>query len=176
MFWSQESDVNDRPRSTVYMKSVLQPQTLKQKNKIVYDAYAKACGDKKLADKALTWGEYPSVGITKGLIRVGGKTACGINPPAFFNQNSNVVLISDVRIWPLEGCSWEGDLIKNKRRFQCTLLHEIIHWVRMKAGLPDEDFDFPDSPEAGEQFEIWAYGKLLCSNDEIEDAILSVRN
>jgi hypothetical protein len=158
------------------MKSALQPKTLKEKNKRVYDAYVKACGDQKLAGKALIWGEYPSVGVAQGLIRVNGKTMCGMNPPSFFNQNSNVVLVSDVRIWPLEACVWEGDLLKNKRRFECTLLHEIVHWVRMKAGLSDEDFDnFPDAPtEAGEQFEIWAYGDLLCSNDEIDDAASSI--
>ena len=175
MFWSDEM-ASDKPRSTAYMKSALQPKTLKEKNRTVYDAFVKACGDQKRADKALTWGEYPTVGITQGLIRVNGKTACGINPPAYFNQNSNVVLVSDVRTRPLEECVWEGDLIKNKRRFQCTLLHEIVHWVRMKAGLPDEDWDnFPDVPtEAGEQFEIWAYGELLCSVDEIDDAEASI--
>ena len=176
MFWP-ESDASDKPRSTDYMKSALQPRTLKEKNKKVYDAFVKACGDAKLANKALTWGEYPSVGVAKGMIEIAGKKMCGMNPPKFFNQNSNVVLISDIRTWPLEECSWEGDLVKNKRRFECTLLHEMVHWVRMKAGLPDEDWDhFPDSPlEAGDQFEIWAYGKLLCSTDEIDDAILSVR-
>lgn len=176
MFWS-DSDAQDRPRSTAYMKSDLQPKNFKEKNKKVYDAYVKACGDQKLADKALKWGEYPSVGVVQGMIRVGRQTMCGMNPPTFFNQNSNIVLVSDIRVWPLEECSWEGDIVKNKRRFECTLLHEIVHWVRMKAGLPDEDWnEFPDKPmEAGEQFEIWAYGKLLCSTDEIEDAILSVR-
>src|SRR4051812_31057581 len=104
MLWSKGSDEQDKPRSTIYMKSILQPKTLKGKKKKVYEAYVKACGNKKLADKALTWGEYPSVGVTQGLIRVNNKVMCGMNPPTFFNQNSDVVLISDVRIEPLEKC------------------------------------------------------------------------
>jgi hypothetical protein len=176
MYWSDSDNVDKLPRCTVYMKSALNPKSLKSHNKKVYEAFIKACGGaRKQAEHALQWGNSPSVGIASGLIRIAGKTICGFNPPTFFNQNSKTVSISDVRTWPLENCSADVDLVKNKRRFESTLLHEIIHLVRMVANKSDVDFDFPDTEEPGDQFEIWAYGKRLCDQDEIEDAFLSVR-
>jgi len=53
----------------------------------------------------------------------------------------------------------------------------MVHWIRSKANLMETDWDnFPDFPmEAGEQFEMWAYGARLCTDDEIKDALLSYR-
>jgi hypothetical protein len=94
--------IRHAPRSTGYMKSALEPRTLRGKNRRVYDADVKTCGNRRLADKALTWGAYCSVGIAQGLIRVGGNTMCRMNPPKLVNQDSNVVFVCDVRISPRE--------------------------------------------------------------------------
>jgi Metallopeptidase toxin 3 len=173
MFWLEE-DEKKFPRCTTYMKHSLAPQVLKEKRRSIYNAFVKACGSEKHARKALTWGEHPRVGVVNGLIQLRGGRQCGINPPGFFNQNGKVVQISDVRVRPLEHCVAAVDLANNKRRFESTLLHEIVHFVRMEAGLTDEDFSFPDTPEVGEQFEIWAYGTRQCTVDEIADAESSI--
>ena len=162
------------------MKSVLQPRALRQVKPKVYDAFIRTCGNKKLANQAITWGESPKVSIAgekAGLITIKHRTMCGFNPPDYFNRSSSVVLVANIRAWALENCSWQGDIEKNKMRFECTLLHEIVHFVRLKAGLNEADWDnFPDFPlEAGDQFEIWAYGRLTCTQNDIWDAMLSVR-
>jgi hypothetical protein len=77
-----------------------------------------------------------------------------------------------VRVIPFERCVYAGDLIKNTRRFECTLLHELVHFVREMAKLNDL---YGGLNEPGDLFEEWAYGKRLCSVDEIEDALLSYR-
>jgi len=167
-------DVEKFPRCTTHMKHDLSPRTFKKDRKKIYDAFIRACGTEKGAIKALAWGTEPRVSVTPGgLIKIAGQTMCGFNTPTYFNQNDGVVIISEVRLNPLEKCVAEVDLLNNKRRFECTLLHEMVHFVRMRNGLPDEDWDFPDSHEVGDQFEIWAYGELLCSQKEIEDALLS---
>jgi len=166
-------DVNNYPRCTTYMKHELDPKVFKKNRRSVYNAFVKACGTEKGAIKALTWGNEPSVGVANGMLTVNNRPACGMNPPTFFNQNAGRVIISSVRVVPLEKCIADVDLKNNKRRFECTLLHEIVHFVRMKNSLPAEDWDFPDTEEVGEQFELWAYGKKLCSEDEIFDALAS---
>src|SRR5262249_23955910 len=105
-----------------------------------------------------------------------GGSACGANAPDFV-QSPKWIQISSVRVIPLEQCLADSDIVKNKRRFECTLLHERVHWVRKKAGLFDFDWDaFPDFPtEPGDEFEAWAYGDRLCTQDEIDDALLSYR-
>jgi len=156
------------------MKHDLSPTGFKKNRRAIYDAFVKACGTEKGGIKALTWGNEPTVGVARGLMKVNGKEMCGMNPPTFFNQNSGRVLVSSLRVVPLEQCVADIDIINNKRRFECTLLHEIVHFVRMRNGIIDPDYDLPDTEEPGEQFEIWAYGKRLCSQDEIDDALLSI--
>ena len=99
----------------------------------------------------------------------GGSQSCGVTRGRL---DPSAIEISSVRIIPLEECLTDTDRVNNETRFECTLLHEIVHFVRNEAGLNEADWDnFPDSPmEAGTQFEIWAYGKIGCSAEEIEDA------
>lgn len=80
-----------------------------------------------------------------------------------------------MRVIPLEKCITVADIEKNKTRFECTLLHELVHFVRKSAGLMDTDWDkFPDFPmEAGDQFEMWAYRVRTCSDTELSDALAS---
>jgi len=75
---------------------------------------------------------------------------------------------------PLERCT-DVDLDDNKIRFECTLLHELVHWIRFKAELMDSDWDhFPDfSMEAGNQIEFWAYGEQKCNPDDIWQSMLT---
>ena len=184
MFISSDS-VGDWPRCTVYLKHNLSPKTLK-KNVKVYDAFIKACGDKTLAIKALSYGEYPQVTIIKENKLISKKdpsdktgktilTMCGNNPPAYFNQNGGSIIVAGIRAIPLEQCVAAGDIVNNKRRFECTVLHELVHYVRSAAGLNDFDWSFGEYPmEPGEQFELWAYGKRTCDADELADAVSSV--
>ncbi len=173
MFFLQD-DEQTYPRCALYMKHDLAPRTFKQSRKKIYDAFVSACGTEAGAIEALTWGNDPKVGIAAGTIKIGGNTMCGINPPAFFNQNNGAVLISNDRATPLEACITSLDIINNKRRFESTLLHETVHFVRMVYNIIDPDYNLPNSSESGEQFEIWAYGELQCTKDEIADAKSSV--
>jgi hypothetical protein len=155
------------------MKSVLNPIALKRNKPTVYNAFVRACGVEKGAIDALNWGSSPKVSVAKGMFAVGGKNMCGMNPPNYFNQNGGTVIISSVRVIPLERCVAATDILNNQRAFESTLLHEIVHNVREKNGLIDPNYDFPNTPESGAQFEIWAYGKLQCTDANIDDALLS---
>ena len=173
MYWSDGANVDALPRCTDHIKHKLNPTALK-KNAKVYDAFIKACGgQRKEAEKALTWGNSPSVGVSSGLLEIGGRTMCAVNPPTFFNQNNKGFIISSLRTTPFEKCLADADLVNNRRRFECTVLHETVHIVRMITGLPDLDWDFPDIEEPGDQFEIWAYGRRTCTADDLADAAAS---
>jgi len=169
MFWSQEN-VDKFPRCTLHMKTTLQPDVLKKQRKKIYDAFVKACEDEARAVRALRWGNDPDVGAAHGIITIGQRKMCGFNPPEFFNQNARKVIISDIRIIPLEACVDATDMFNNQTRFECTLLHELVHVVRSDARKPDVNWDFPDSEEPGNQFELWAYGRLLCTEADVADA------
>jgi len=166
MFWSGDN-LRNFAQCTLVMQSRLQPKTLKKNQEKVFSAFLRACGGTKKSNeaalKALTWGEYPNVTVVRGLI---DGEDCGQWKPAF----PNLVKITSYRITPLEECIQYGvsqDVADNTRLFEGTLLHEIVHFVRYRAGLLDNDWDFPDTEEPGGQFEIWAYGELQCSRDSL---------
>jgi hypothetical protein len=166
MLWSAD-DIKNFPQCTLVMQSRLQPKTLKKDQEKVFSAFLRACGGTKKSNgaalKALTWGEYPIVGVVQGLI---DGQDCGQWKPAF----PNVVRITSRRVTPLEECIQYGvsqDVADNTRLFECTLLHEIVHFVRYRVDLMDSDWDFPDSEEPGTQFELWAYGELQCTRDSL---------
>jgi hypothetical protein len=173
MYWS-DKEIEQFPRSTVAMKHLLTPGNLENNRPKVFTAFLNTCENKRLAKAALGWGNAPLVIVREGLIKLpGGGEACGVYRGTV---NPDSVEISNLRVTPLERCT-EVDLDANKIRFECTLLHELVHWVRYQAGLRDSDWDkFPDSPmEAGGQFEYWAYGELQCTTDEIWQSMLTYR-
>lgn len=155
------------------MKHFLSPKVLKEKRPKIYKAFVKACGaNTREANKVLTWGNNPEVSVDpRWLIPWQGKANCGVTRGQRINPNT--VEISSSRVIPLEKCIYEGDVTKNTMRFESTLLHEMIHYAREVAGLTEKDWDFPDSEEVGAQFEMWAYGKLTCTEDDDKDAAAS---
>jgi hypothetical protein len=168
MYMTEEQE-KKYPRSISYMKTELLPTALIKKRKKIFDAFVRACENKTCAIEALTWGEDPRV-----IIGSVSSNRCGFNPPTFFQQNNPAVVISIRRVHPLEYCVDRPALINNQRRLESTLLHELVHFVRMKCGLADENFDFPDSQEPGDQFEFWAYGRLQCTREELDDGASSI--
>jgi hypothetical protein len=175
--WFDAQTAKTYSRAAEYVQKSLQPDKLKLSAPKTWSAYLKACEDDKLARQALTWSSGPRVVVIQGMIQVPGRstTACGLYPN--IGAVSDVIWITSVLMNAYQKCSYEGDVIKNARRVEVTLLHECVHWVRQKANNTDLIFLNDDLPghEAGELFEQWAYGKLFCNQDDLWDAMLSYR-
>jgi len=179
MFWSNDLQ-NQFPKCTTYMQQKLPSHILNPSKPKVYNAFIKACENESAAIDALKWGTSPMINVAQGFSltlpkgAIDATAGCAFNPPAFFNQNNPSFTVSRLRVEPLERCRGLTDTRNNERRFECTVLHEIVHIVRMIAKLPEKNFDFPDTEEPGDQFEIWAYGSRQCTPSELADAIRSV--
>jgi hypothetical protein len=174
MHWSAE-EIQKNPRCTQRMKHFLAPKVLSDKRPKIYKAFVDACGTESGARKALTWGNSPAVSVDpRWLIPApGGGAMCGATRGERIDPRN--IWIATSRVMPLEKCIAEVDILNNTKRFESTVLHELVHYVRNAANLNEADWDnFPDSPtEAGIQFEIWAYGALTCTIDDDRDAAAS---
>ena len=153
----------------------------------VLEAFLRACTAddqpkkskaKTVALQCLKWAVDPLVVVSaSGQAVADGQAvdACG-----FHNTLLGVNQLEIIQVW------WDGyefgspdDRLRNAHRTTTTLLHEAVHWVRDTVGASDEIApptfrDFPE--EAGHFFERLAFGKPnVCTADELDDAILSVR-
>ena len=153
----------------------------------VLEAFLRACTAddqpkkskaKTVALQCLKWAVDPLVVVSaSGQAVADGQAvdACG-----FHNTLLGVNQLEIIQVW-WDGYEFgsPGDKIKNAHRITTTLLREAVHWVRDTVGASDEIApptfrDFPE--EAGHFFERLAFGKPnVCTADELDDAILSVR-
>jgi hypothetical protein len=180
-------DIQHYPQCT----KLLQTLTVTLKKGAVLKAFLRACSDGApkpaiaegiAMNKALRWGENPLISIKEDMTRIPighGQIgeACGYTPP--FDGSRHLVLITSV--W-FDGVEFGSafDRPANEGRLVRTFLHEAVHWVREKAGAPDEiqigGYYKGKAMEAGHQFEEWAYGTgNICTRAELDDAIASRR-
>jgi hypothetical protein len=153
----------------------------------VLEAFLRACTaadqPKKSTAKAtalqcLKWAVDPLVVVSaSGKALAGGQVvdACG-----FHNMLMGVNQLEIIQVWfDAYEFGSPADRIRNAQRLTTTLMHEAVHWVRDSVGASDEIApptfrDFPE--EAGHFFERLAFGKRnVCTQDQLDDAILSVR-
>lgn len=180
-------DINAYPQCT----KLLQTLSVRLKGSPVLKAFLRACSDgapkpaaaERIAlRKALRWGEDPLISIRQDMSRTplgNGEIgeACGYTPP--YKGSTHLVQITAV--W-FDGVEFGSafDRPANEGRLVRTFLHEAVHWVRDKAGAPDEiqigGYYKGKAVEAGHQFEEWAYGTgNICTRAELDDAIFSRR-
>lgn len=188
--WLHADTITDYPKVADLLKTLAVSLA---KNKVVYDAFLKACAEdapnpaaaKKLAtDKALKWGTGPQVlyadlaSVPVGNGEMG--PACGYTSSfdkALSKNGKTKILITKIWFDGVQSGS-NADLAKNQRRLTTTFLHEAVHWVREEAKAPDEiHVSYKEPPrEAGHYFEELAFGKSnICTREEVQDAIMSRR-
>ena len=186
--WFSTSSEAMYPRWTTFVKTTLQPKVLETRNPKVWKTYLRACmaptqtkpaaRAESLAREALTQG--PMVTIKAGLIRDPREKdsfMCGSEDlqPAFFAQNKSYSEIYINSWWATMFEECQGDL-RAAKWTECTLLHELIHWTRTRAGATaeihlDEDEALKiGMSEAGQVFEMWAYGELQCTASNVQTA------
>ena len=97
-----------------------------------------------------------------------------VEQPAFFAQNKSHSGIYINSWWATMFEERQGDL-RAAKWTECTL-HELIHWTRTRAGATaeihvDEDETLKiGTSEAGQVFEMWAYGELQCTASNVQTA------
>lgn len=158
----------------------------------VFDAFIEACtmqeqDDPKKARKiavelALRWAAGPMVEPVAGLLAAPElgriQTACGFTPT--FAGRADRVLVTDYWFKGYE-FGLTQDQADAARRLMATTLHELVHWVRNRAGASDDVFVGSLIPgrdgqaghyeEAGRYFVTKAYGvPSYCTDGELLDA------
>jgi len=153
----------------------------------VLEAFLRACtaddqpkksNAKAVALRCLKWAVDPMVEVSAtGQALTEGQVvdACG-----FHNTLLGVNRLEITQTWfDAYEFGSPADRSRNAHRLTTTLLHEAVHWVRDSVDASDEVApasyrDFPE--EAGHFFERLAFGTPnVCTTDELDDAILSVR-
>jgi hypothetical protein len=130
-----------------YLVNWMNAQILQQRYQRVWKAFVDHIEDAAWATEALTFGKGPLVRI----VTIAG-TANGQHTPG----------VEEVKIDPLVANEYE---VGRNPRFQepgwlvweSTVLHELVHWGRHKA----KKSRTLNGKEAGEEFEIQAYGKNI---------------
>jgi hypothetical protein len=131
----------------------------------------------KIALEALKWAVPPRVILMQGTTMTGRDDACG-STRTFGTLGMNLEITD---IW-FDGFEFGSkvDRANNANRLKITLLHEIVHYVRYKAGA-DADILVGGRikghyEEAGAWFEMQAFGAVNnCTPDNVSDSILSRR-
>jgi hypothetical protein len=146
------------------MKTELNPAAFKRKQPEVFRIFMNYCQNEKVAKKALAWGELPQVAVAESLR---GGTLCGATRGTL---NPATIEIAQLRVHPVERSPKEipNAIDRNLWYFEATLLHELIHWVRFRAGVRDPS----PVPEIGDEFELEVYGELTCNTESAWNAIL----
>src|SRR5262249_47280789 len=98
---------------------------------------------------------------------LGKGTMCGATRGAI---NPSTIEIIQLRVHAVERSPKEvpNCIDRNLWYFEASVLHELIHWVRFKAGKLDPS----PSPEIGDDFEMEVYGEQTCNTDAIWNQIL----
>ncbi len=112
-----------------------------------YKAYEKYCGSTKLAEAGISWGKGPELIIDNLMALRGHKTAV-----AMFSQDLNPnAIYFDIEY----ADKYEAHPHRYEVAIQYLLLHEMIHWARHQ----DKADAKVDGKEAGNEFELEAYGQ-----------------
>lgn len=121
-----------------YLQNWLNPGILKAKVPTRWKTFVKWCGTEARAVEACTWGQGPLVQINSAIVgRANGKFKGATFPETVFIHGKIADAYESGDGWVI----WES-----------TVLHEMIHWARLKNGIKDGGI------EPGDQFEIEAYG------------------
>jgi hypothetical protein len=135
---------DDYPFCGRYLANFLAPDILKRQHPDVWDAFRKVCGSDDLATQGLSQTKEPLVTITD--------LECGTNGE-YRGRNGgpkNTVFVNKITAAQYEkGTNW---LI-----YECTVLHETVHWARFVGGLESQY----NGEEAGLAFERLAYGRVI---------------
>ena len=113
-----------------------------------FKKYLELAGDDALARRGIVFGDGPSL-----LIR---KTETVDGHPYQSNGFSRDTEPDLIYFEQRNMDKFEGDTSKYEIALQYLVLHELIHWVRRKAGLPRR---LADGGEVGDAFEVAAYGR-----------------
>jgi hypothetical protein len=174
------NDIKKYPKCTKLLQG-LEKDLMKQPK--VLKAWLDACTadvqrqDPKVAKRialtqALKWNAGPMIDVRPGMIKIPGSDgdmACGYQPP--FDSGKNFLWITSFWFDGFEYCLMDYECKKNAHRLTTTVLHESVHWVRQEARA----YDDVEDKDAGDMFEKWAFGKSVCTNDDVLEAMLSIR-
>lgn len=162
------------PKCQTFAKASLSAKALKQHKPKVFKAFIDAAevSEADAAD-ALAWGNYPQIMLHDDPFISNGQRICGMNRSVFGVNTPKHIEIARFRFNMLEFSVAATDLANAKLRFENTVLHEIVHWLRAQANLMDPNYDF-DEPEPGSQFELWAYGMRACTQFDMDDSKAAV--
>jgi hypothetical protein len=147
------------PSCTRFIKGELQKNFLKTAKPRVFNAFEKACESKRFAEVALDYGSAPKIEMALDLMRTHATHGCGINQP------DKSIVIAALLFDAFES-SYDQDF--TKLHLEATILHELVHWARDKAGVNELLWTEPPiaHAEAGRVFETWAYGRIFCTTDD----------
>jgi hypothetical protein len=190
-------DLKKYPKGTLLIMN-LESHVANSIHRNVRDAFLKACkaepqhqfasnpkGIEKIAQDALHWGKPPQIwvekrGLVQGTILGQPFEGCG------WNDNRGRWPVIRVTRWYFDAFEFglSDDYDRWANRIRRTVLHEMVHWVRDKAGAEEQAITGPLVVPAGQQpgkrvepghwFEEMAYGVgNVCTDAEIKRAILS---
>jgi Metallopeptidase toxin 3 len=124
-----------------YLINWMNPAILERKVSRRWSAFVKWCGSKNRAIEACTWGKGPLVQINSQMVgRANGKYKGGQYPEMVFIHGKVADKYESGTGWVI----WEA-----------TVLHELVHWARLKEGIKDQGV------EPGQEFEMEAYGEHI---------------
>jgi hypothetical protein len=153
MRWNYTSD--HWPYCGLYLVNYLDPDVLSTKRPTVWAAFVRWIQSEQWAREAVTFGRGPEI-IIKHL---DDPTDCGVNAERTnpWGDAPDEVYLSMYTAYAYEGAT--SDWLA----WESTVLHELVHWARRKAGLDPMKVDDPNIPgqfisiEAGKSFEAEAY-------------------
>jgi hypothetical protein len=114
-----------------------------------FKLFLEACGDAEQGKKVVKLGVGPRLIIVKTeTVTLSKERVNGLFTGRFPDR---------IHLDELNAAKFEKDHSKYEIAVQYLLLHEMIHYVRHHAKLPDDDL--PDGSDLGDKFEKDAYGR-----------------
>jgi len=176
--WMHNDAIKKYPRCANLLQTLNGTLSTKER-----DAFLAACTadnqkDRKAAEsiarqKALKWSIGPKVVVHDGLLKI-GTDACGFQPLGPNFGPGQELVVTSIFFDAFEFGS-SADHANNAERLKAIVLHEAVHWVRQEAKASDVIYEGLDIHEPGQFFERLAYGKVHCTDAEINDALGSMR-
>jgi hypothetical protein len=124
-----------------YLINWMNPTVLRTRVKPRWLAFVKWCGTEARAIEACTWGQGPLVEINSAMVgRANGRFKGSTFPDTVFIHGKIADAYESGDGWVI----WES-----------TVLHEMVHWARLKNAMPDNGI------EPGDQFELEAYREAI---------------
>lgn len=118
-----------------------------------YKAYVKYCGDEGYAKRGIARGDGPKLVIADTTTIMPDKSL--VNGFFWESYDTNAIVLEVTN-----AALFQKNPVKYEVALQYLLLHEMIHWARYKAGLPEEVKAKKGlrKGEPGDEFEYEAYG------------------